>query len=320
MLEPDIVGARVARKSVTFETANVSAEISSPYLVEVTSPRPGVSAKAGKPFSVSQLGVIPSFDWPVVPFPQLRYPLENFVKENAAEEERCLNAVKEVFKTWKAPIAACIVEPIQAEGGDRYASADFFRQLQMIIAENDAQFIVDEVQTGVCATGTYWAHEQWDLPHSPDYVIFSKKMQAAGFFYRDESRPDMPYRIYNTWLGDPSRIVLAGVINSWIANNDVQARVNHVGKTLIDGLHSLHELFPDIVTNVRGQGTFCAFDLPDRDTQQQFLAITRKLGLFVGACGESTIRFRPMLVFGDKHCNIAIDILGSACASLKMNN
>lgn len=54
--------------------------------------------------------------------------------------------------------------------------------------------IVDEVQTGVGATGKFWAHEYWNLPSPPDFVTFSKKMQAAGFYHNLELRPSHPYR------------------------------------------------------------------------------------------------------------------------------
>ena len=37
---------------------------------------------------------IPSLDWPIAPFPRLKYPLEDFVKENQQEEARCLEEVK----------------------------------------------------------------------------------------------------------------------------------------------------------------------------------------------------------------------------------
>lgn len=37
---------------------------------------------------------IPSFDWPIAPFPKLKYPLEEFVQENAQEEARCLEEVR----------------------------------------------------------------------------------------------------------------------------------------------------------------------------------------------------------------------------------
>lgn len=40
---------------------------------------------------------IPAFDWPVASFPQLQYPLEEFVKENEAEEKRCLDEYEQIL-------------------------------------------------------------------------------------------------------------------------------------------------------------------------------------------------------------------------------
>lgn len=69
--------------------------------------------------------------------------------------------MRHIIKTHKVPVAGVIVEPIQAEGGDNWASPDFFRGLREITKELDVALIVDEVQTGVCATGKFWAHEHW---------------------------------------------------------------------------------------------------------------------------------------------------------------
>ena len=48
--------------------------------------------------------------------------------------------------------------------------------------------IVDEVQTGVGASGDWWQHESWNLPSPPDVVTFSKKAMTGGFFHSDEMR------------------------------------------------------------------------------------------------------------------------------------
>ena len=92
-------------------------------------------------------------------------------------------------------------------GGDNHASPDFFRKLRTIASNNDIAFIVDEVQTGAGATGTFWAYEQWELQNPPDFVTFSKKMQTGGYFSKREFRPQETYRIFNTWMGDPSKMI-----------------------------------------------------------------------------------------------------------------
>ena len=126
---------------------------------------------------------IPSFDWPVVDFPILKYPLNQYASENAKEEARCLGLAEEAIlqSQSKNPVAAVIIEPIQAEGGDNHASPDFFRKLRSIASNYGIAFIVDEVQTGAGATGSFWAYEQWQLDDPPDFVTFSKKMQTGGY-------------------------------------------------------------------------------------------------------------------------------------------
>ena len=77
-----------------------------------------------------------------------------------------------------------IIEPIQAEGGDRSATDDFYRGLRQLALEEEVYFICDEVQTGGGVSGKWWAHEHWNLDTPPDIVTFAKKMNAAGFYYR----------------------------------------------------------------------------------------------------------------------------------------
>lgn len=142
---------------------------------------------------------IPAFNWPQADFPSLKYPLEDNVEANKAEEDRCLADVERAIKAHHAPVVACIVEPIQSEGGDNHASNEFFRGLQQVLKRNNVLFIVDEVQTGVGATGKFWAHEHWKLTSPPDIVTFSKKFQSAGWYYNDEALiPNLPYRQFNS--------------------------------------------------------------------------------------------------------------------------
>nr|NVI72056.1 putative 4-aminobutyrate aminotransferase, mitochondrial-like protein [Cucujiformia] len=149
---------------------------------------------------------IPSFDWPIASFPNYKYPLDKHQSENKAEDDKCLAEVEELIVKWNkkgCPVACVIVEPIQAEGGDHHASPDFFRRLQKITKKHGCAFMVDEVQTGCGSTGRMWAHEFWDLTEPPDIMTFSKKMLLGGYFYSDSFRVQEPFRIFNTWMGDP---------------------------------------------------------------------------------------------------------------------
>jgi 4-aminobutyrate aminotransferase/(S)-3-amino-2-methylpropionate transaminase len=142
---------------------------------------------------------IPAFNWPQAPFPALKYPLDEYAAENAAEEKRCLEATEHQITSWHCPVAAIIVEPIQSEGGDNHASPAFFQGLRDITKKHGVIMIVDEVQTGFGATGKFWGHDHWNLTSPPDIVTFSKKAQTAGYFFGDRCLvPDKAYRQFNT--------------------------------------------------------------------------------------------------------------------------
>ena len=80
----------------------------------------------------------PTLDFPYVDFPQMQYPLSDNEDANRREEDRCLQLVREKIHEYNSkatPVAAAIVEPIQGEGGDRYATPYFFKQLQAILKQ-----------------------------------------------------------------------------------------------------------------------------------------------------------------------------------------
>ncbi|KAI9155667.1 4-aminobutyrate aminotransferase [Paramyrothecium foliicola] len=245
---------------------------------------------------------VPAFDWPVAPFPQLRYPLEEHRQENRAEEERCLAETEAILERAAHSVAALVIEPIQSEGGDNHATPFFFfRKLREMTKRRGVLMIVDEVQTGVGATGKMWAHEHWELSTPPDMVTFSKKAQAAGFYFGNASlRPDRPYRQFNTWMGDPVRAILFKAIYEQIHNDQLIESTAAVGRYLYDQLAVLASRFPEHIQNLRGKdrGTFIAWDCPGRD---RVVALAKSKGINMGVSGETAIRLRPMLIFKHHH-------------------
>ncbi|RUS30108.1 4-aminobutyrate transaminase gata [Jimgerdemannia flammicorona] len=240
-------------------------------------------------------------------FPQLKYPLIEHEKYNRAEEQRCLDSVVNILKTWHNPVVAVVVEPIQAEGGDNHASAAFFRSLRQVCLDHNTLFIVDEVQTGVGATGTFWAHSKWDLTTPPDIVTFSKKFQAAGYYYRPELRPNAPYRNYNTWMGDQVRAMQAAEIVREIETKNLLENVRDVGEYLMHELAGIAARRRGTLLNLRGEGTFIAFDMEDGPARDKFIGDMRGVGVNMGGCGDRAVRLRPMLVFQKRHADIFLD-------------
>ncbi|KAL7663055.1 4-aminobutyrate aminotransferase [[Candida] zeylanoides] len=252
---------------------------------------------------------LPAFKWPRAEYPSYQYPASEHTAANAAEDNRCLAIVEELYRSWHCPIAALIIEPIQSEGGDNHASAAFFQGLRDITRKHGSLMIVDEVQTGVAATGKFWCHEHFGMSPPPDLVTFSKKFQSAGYFFHDPQLvPNAAYRQFNTWCGDPARMILAGAIGHEVVKHDLAARTSQVGEYLYAKLEALSQRYPAYIRNLRGKGrgTFIAWSLDGADARNKFLADMKHVGVNVGGCAEDSVRLRPMLVFEEHHADILV--------------
>ncbi|XP_023302321.2 4-aminobutyrate aminotransferase, mitochondrial [Lucilia cuprina] len=253
---------------------------------------------------------VPSFDWPVATFPQYRYPLEENVAYNQEQDKRCLSEVEDLVEQYRKkdiPVAGVVVEPIQSEGGDNEASPEFFQGLQRICKANGMALLMDEVQTGGGGTGKMWCHEYFNLESPPDVVTFSKKMQLGGYFHHSSFRPKEAYRIFNTWMGEPAKILMLEQVIKTIKQENLLEQVNKSGKVLKSGLLDLEKEFPTIINSTRGRGTYLAFNCKNAQTRDDIINKFKMHGLQTGGCGDLAVRFRPALIFTEKHANIVLD-------------
>jgi len=255
---------------------------------------------------------VPLAAWPVTDFPRYIYPLEENIRENEAEDDRCLAMAEEAIVNGEkngCPVTGVIVEPIQAEGGDHHGSNKWFQGLQALCKKHDIVYLMDEVQTGGGPTGKMWCHEWFDLPEAPDIVTFSKKMLTGGLYHKPELRPKQAWRIFNTWVGDPSKLVLLKAVLDTIETDNLLENTMKSGDTLLSGLLDLQARYPQYLRNARGRGTFCAIDCDSGARRDEVIARLRMLGVHVGGCGEAAIRLRPALVFQPHHANIVLQKL-----------
>ncbi|XP_058463797.1 4-aminobutyrate aminotransferase, mitochondrial [Malaya genurostris] len=253
---------------------------------------------------------IPSFDWPIAPFPNYKYPLEDNVRENAQEDARCLAEVEsliEVYAKKGIPVAGIIIEPIQSEGGDNEASPEFFQSLQKIAKKHGSAFLMDEVQTGGGPTGKMWCHEHFNLESAPDVVTFSKKMQLGGYYYGGHMKPDKPYRVFNTWMGDPGKLILLESVLKVIKQDSLLKNVEKAGAKLKKGLIQAQNDYPQLLNSTRGRGTFLAITCASSKLRDDIVGALKQKGILSGGCGEESIRFRPALIFQEKHVDIFLD-------------
>jgi L-lysine 6-transaminase len=246
----------------------------------------------------------PVFDWPRIEVPAVRFPLGEHLAETEAAEQRALRQAEAAFRDHPDDIACFIAEPIQSEGGDNHMRPEFLQAMQRLCRENDALFVLDEVQTGVGATGTAWAYQQLGL--EPDIVAFGKKVQLGGIMAgrRVDEVPDNVFRvssrINSTWGGGLVDMVRFRRLLEIIERDGVFGQAASTGDWLLAELDELGARFPGLVSNVRGRGLMCAFDLPDTAQRDRLLAILReRKRILLLPAGTRSIRFRPALTISE---------------------
>ncbi|KAG8036223.1 hypothetical protein G9C98_004803, partial [Cotesia typhae] len=206
-------------------------------------------------------------------------------------------------------VAGIIIEPIQAEGGDNHASPEFFQQLQKLTKKYGIALLIDEVQTGGGPTGKMWCHEHFNLPSPPDAVTFSKKMQLGGYYHTAEFRPNQGYRVFNTWMGDPSKLIMLEAIVNIIQRDNLLEKVSKVGEYTLDNLKKIEKEFSTVINSSRGRGTFIAFNGATPQIRDQIVKKLLAKGIQAGGCGANAIRLRPALTFDRLHADIFLDAL-----------
>lgn len=262
----------------------------------------------------NKVALFPKFNWPRVVSPNCNELWSQEALALVAQREAlALAQIKQHFIENRDDIAAIIIEPIQAEGGDNHFRPEFLQALRQIADEQEAMLIFDEVQTGVGLTGSFWAYQS--LGVTPDMVTFGKKMQVCGFLASNRilEVPDNVFvkssRINSTWGGNLADMVRAGRILEIIEEDELVAQAAEVGRHLLSELKSLTQAF-ECVTMPRGRGLMCAFDLPTAAIRDRFRAACYEAGIMILGCGERSIRFRPSLNITQAEVSEGISMLG----------
>jgi L-lysine 6-transaminase len=263
----------------------------------------------------------PKFPWPRIDNPKLRFPLTPDVEKDVkAAEERALEQIRKAFVDNPDDIAAIIIEPIQAEGGDNHFRPEFLQALERVARENECFFIVDEVQTGVGLTGKMWAHEHYGI--KPDALAFGKKTQVCGCFVgpKVDEEPENVFkvssRINSTWGGGLTDMVRFTRYLEVIEEERLVENARIVGEHLLRGLQDLQRELGGVLSNARGRGLMIAFDLPSPELRGKAHQKIVENGLLLLTCGVQSIRFRPALNLSPADADAGLEIVRRSLKAL----
>ncbi|MCA9653612.1 MAG: L-lysine 6-transaminase [Myxococcales bacterium] len=271
--------------------------------------RSGYTLSLTNGFSVEKTYYFPKFPWPRVSTPALRFPAdEHNLAATVAAEALSLSEIRKAFADEPNEIAAIIIETIQGEGGDNHFRPEFFRALRQLCDDNEAMLIFDEIQCGMGMTGKWWAFEHYDV--HPDLFSFGKKAQVCGIASTERANEvdscfKVSSRINSTWGGNLVDMVRCTRYVEIIEQERLLANAAEVGAHLLQRLLELQDTYP-MVSNARGRGLMCAFDLQDTAQRARARQLIGDQKVLILPAGSQSLRFRPVLDVTKDHIDLAI--------------
>jgi L-lysine 6-transaminase len=269
----------------------------------------------------TKVDYFPKFRWPRIHNPVVRFPLnEKNLEQVKKEEQLAIGQIKQAIRDNPDDIAALIIEPIQAEGGDCHFRKEFFVELRTICDESDIVLIFDEVQVGVGLTGKMWAHEHFVRP---DMLSFGKKTHVCGFMCStriDEVADNvfhLPGRLNSTFGGNLVDMVRSARIFEIIEEERLVENARVVGEYLHAGIVALENEYPDLLSNARGLGLLCAMDLNSNRNRDLLKKKALERNLVLIGCGDRTIRFRPPLILSKSEVDEGMGIIRRCLSEMK---
>jgi 4-aminobutyrate aminotransferase/(S)-3-amino-2-methylpropionate transaminase len=221
-------------------------------------------------------------------------------------------------------VAAIIIEPVLGEGGFIEPAKGFLPAISKFAKDNGIVFVADEIQSGFCRTGQWFACEDEGIV--PDLITTAKGIAGGLPLAAVTGRAEIMDAAHagglgGTYGGNP--VACAGALGSieTMKELDLNAKAKHIESVMKTRLGAMAEKF-EIIGEVRGRGAMIAIELvKDRDTKEPnpeaagaLAKACHQEGLLVLTCGTygNVLRFLPPLVIGEDLLNEGLDIIEQA--------
>lgn len=224
-----------------------------------------------------------------------------------------------VEKAMNDQVAAVLTEPIQGEGGVRLPPDDFLPELRKLCDEQNVLLIFDEIQTGMCRTGKWFACEHWRV--SPDIITMAKAL-GSGFPVgalgaRTEVMDSfVPGDHASTFGGNPLACVAAIETIKTMKKLRLPERVTKTGNYFMKRLSELAEVHEQIV-EVRGKGLMIGVEVSSKEIAQKVQLETLKRGFLINVTAENVLRLVPPLIIRKSHIDRFVSTLDQIFREMK---
>ena len=210
--------------------------------------------------------------------------------------------------------AAILLEPMQGEGGVTPAKAEYLKAVRALCDEKGILLILDEVQTGVCRTGSLYCYEQYGV--IPD-IMTSAKGLGCGFpigaiLASEKVASKIAKGDHGSTLGGNTfacAVSLAAM--RYMIDNDFSAVAREKGAYLMDVLRKIRS---EHIVEVRGMGLLIGIqlkdDCPAGDVMRRMLA----RGFVPGTASGNVIRLAPPLIISYEEMDAFVAALAEELA------
>ena len=207
---------------------------------------------------------------------------------------------------------AILLEAVQGEGGVTPATDEFMKGVRALCDEKNLLMIVDEVQTGMGRTGTWFAWQGYGV--QPDLFTCAKALGGGlpmGALVSNAKLADVftPSSHASTFGGNPVAAAAANAVIAVIEKEGLLANATKVGALLKEALQSFVDKY-DKVLEVRGKGLMLGL-VVDGDAKEVVDALAGQ-GLLALTAGPHVVRFLPPLCLGEDDLEDAVDMISDA--------
>ena len=212
-----------------------------------------------------------------------------------------------------------MLEVIQGEGGIIPAEKEWLQAVAQLCKENGSLLIIDEIQTGMGRTGTFFAFEDYQI--EPDIITIAKALAngiPVGAMLGKAALADAfgPGTHGTTFGGNNLAMNVADCVVSEINQPEFLASVAEKGSYLMRELSKLLDT-SEKVLDVRGKGLMVGIKLDSPETLKQTVQELKKQNLLAIKAGKNVLRLLPPLTISQQELKDGIEIIQSV---LNKNN
>jgi 4-aminobutyrate aminotransferase / (S)-3-amino-2-methylpropionate transaminase / 5-aminovalerate transaminase len=256
-----------------------------------------------------------------------RVPMSYPFIDGLSGAEAAAIAIKEIETQVGAHnVAALLIEPIQGEGGFVVPADGFLPALSEWTTKNGVVFIADEIQSGFCRTGDWFAVDHEGV--IPDIVTTAKGLAGGMPLAGVTGRAELMNAVHEgglggTYGGNPVATAAALATIKTLRDRNLAARAREIGDIVTAKLLSLQQDVA-IIGDVRGRGAMVAMELVLPGTKQPNAAAAKAIvnycnqeGVIALPCGTAgnVIRLLPPLVITDEQLADGLSVLAAATRS-----